>query len=197
MLSAWPRDASIRTHHHQTLGEIPASHAESVLRSDRRDHTYGIARTFLYSRELASRGMSKNEGTRAPDDRRSKQTNGDLPAPASVAAVPKVQHRRQRAFGPTRRVLAAGLSSFRTLSGCARPWPNDHGGCRAPLPKGVRAVCCHSAQPRSPAPGSEESDPRVDAANGLQRRLNRVPIPAPLQTLSCCVPRGQGCEECA
>ena len=45
-----------------------------------------------------------------------------------------------------------------------------------------------AAQPRSPAPESEESYPRNDAANGEQRRLNRATNLAPRQTLSCCVP---------
>ena len=51
----------------------------------------------------------------------------------------------------------------------------------------VRGIAT-AAQPRSPAPESEESYPRDDAANGKQRRLNRATNLAPLQTLSCCVP---------
>ena len=46
---------------------------------------------------------------------------------------------------PTRWRLCAGLWRSRSSGDCA-------GGCLAPLPEGVRAVCCHSAQPRSATP---------------------------------------------
>ena len=76
---------------------------------------------------------------------------------------------------------SAGLRShpaaFRA-PGCRRSGPRRLRGSNvdaAPLREGRPCMCCHPAQPRSPAPESEESYPRDDAANGKQRRLNRAP----------------------
>ena len=72
--------------------------------------------------------------------------------PRAAAAVPRVQRHRQRAFGPTRRVLAAGLSSLRTSGGCAPKGCGKRRCRRASVP----GVATH-AQPRSPAPASERA----------------------------------------
>ena len=82
-------------------------------------------------------------------------------------------------------------ASFRTSGGCAARSPEPRRCRRA----SVRAVAS-SARPRSPAPESEASftsrRPRERKARPPQPGTD----PAPLQTLSCCVPRvGQGCGE--
>jgi hypothetical protein len=76
----------------------------------------------------------------------SRQSSG---ARVRWSAVPRVQHRRQRASGPARRLQGAGLSSLRTFGGCA-PEVMDAG---APLTKGFRASHCWGRPASISSPG--------------------------------------------
>jgi hypothetical protein len=78
------------------------------------------------------------------------QLRAALRRPRRLLAVPRVRSHRQRAHRSSpascRTSRVHDLERLRTEKG-------------APLPTGVRASCCHRAQPRSPAPESEESYP--------------------------------------
>ena len=134
-----------------------------VVKDGRRPTRHG----FAVSRALSPEGCQRAK-------ERGRQTTailGNNPAafrrPRAAAAVPRVQRHRQRAFGPTRRVLAAGLSSLRTSGGCAPKGCGKRRCRRASVP----GVATH-AQPRSPAPASEAS-----FTSRQTQRKTRLPQP--------------------
>ena len=130
------------------------------------------------------RGCQRAEGARAPKRCDLVMLEAAFRRPRAVLAVPRVQHRLQRAFGPTRGFLGRRAFVVQDLwrLRCSIPEPRR---CRR---ASVRPIAGR-AQPRSPAPESEDE---LSSRRRCERKATPPQPgtdPAPLQTLSCCVPR--------
>ena len=143
--------------------EVALSRGEAMPRFAASERVRVIATRCSFSRALSPEGCQRAK-------ERGRQTTailGNNPAvfrrPRAAAAVPRVQRHRQRAFGPTRRVLAAGLSSFGTSGGCAAQTRLRR------CAKGVRAVCSTSAR-RAISWSTECSASSSRTAAGTARR---------------------------
>ena len=163
------------------------------LMSPMRPRSDGVAaRTPCWSRACANRPARRSASRLAQRKReRGRQTTAILvtirqPSGARVRCSASAEGATSSSAG-----LRSHPAAFRAPD-CRRSGPST-----AALLVGVSGAAARrasvrpiagGAQPRSPAPESEESYPRDDAANGKQRRLNRATHLAPLQTLSCCVP---------
>jgi hypothetical protein len=107
--------------------------------------------------------MSKSEGARAPNDRHPSYKSGDLSAPASVCcraegAVTSSATIRSHPVASTAGLLRSGSAASAL-------------GMRAPLPEGVRAVCCHACTASVRDPGFERTS--WSSRHACERKITR------------------------
>ena len=105
-----------------------------------------LPRTISFSRALAPRHVKErgSAGAKRPPS----YNPAAFRRPRAAAAVPRVQRHRQRAFGPTRRVLAAGLHRLGPPSCCASQVQLRERRCRRASVQFVAILHSLDLQPR-------------------------------------------------
>jgi hypothetical protein len=135
------------------------------------------------------RGMSKNEGARAPNDRHPSNNPAAFRRPRAAAAVPRVLSTSSAGLGSHPAAFRA--PGYRRSGPLAAALHKMGSGSAAARRASVRAVAS-LARPRSPAPESEVSFTSRRPCERKARPPQPGTVPAPRQTLKLAASLGVG-----